>query len=151
MLNIFDYITNYCNVHDIKQYSYKSKVITLDDINNAFTFAPGIAFFYKMHAVGEIHNIENINKDFLIVQTPTDLWDFSKIGIIRDDGALQHIESDFIFVADNTMNINLKTGANCLFNDISSLQMYYIYVSVLSNETTKAANNSKIYDITINR
>lgn len=151
MFNIFDYIANYCKVHNINNYSCKSNVITLDDAEKKLTFAPGVAFFYKLHAAGIIHNIEDINKNFLIVQTPTDVWDFAKIGVIRDDGTLQHVDSDFIFVADNTMQINLESGANCLFNNIYSLQLYYIYVSILSDDARKEVNNSKIYDITIKR
>lgn len=150
MLNVFDYIENYCKVHGITAKSFKSNVLTKNDIDADLTFAPGIAFFYRVRAVGEIHNIANLDKPFMIVDTPTDLWDFAKIASIADDGALQRAESDFIFVADNTMRIHLSEGADCLFDKINTLQMFYIYVSILPDDA-KAQDNSKVYDIRINR
>lgn len=150
MLNVFDYIENYCKVHNITAKSFKSCVLTKDNVNDALTFAPGIAFFYRIRAVGEIHNIANINKPFMLVQTPTDVWDFAKIGSIYDDGEVQRVESDFIFSADNTMKVTLNEGENSLFDSINTLQMFYIYVSILPDDT-KAKDNSKVYDIRINR
>lgn len=153
MLNVFDYIENYCKVNGIETKSFKSSVLTLDDVSKPLTFAPGIAFFYRTRAVGEIHDITNLNKEFLLVETPTDLYDFAKIGSVYDDGALQRIESDFIFIADNTMKIKLSQGtATSIFNNITALQMFYIYVSILPNcAELERRRNAKIYDITINR
>lgn len=150
MLNVFDYIENYCKVHKIRTKSFKSCVLTKDNITENLTFAPGIAFFYRTRVVGEIQNIANLSNPFMIVETPTDIWDFSKIGEVHDDGVLQRVESDFIFTADNTMKIDLQEGANCLFNTINSLQMFYIYVSILPDEPTNA-DNARVYDIQVNR
>lgn len=150
MLNVFDYIENYCKVNRIKSKSLKSNVLTLDDVtaNRRFTFAPGVAFFYHTCCVGAIHNIANLDKNFLLIETPTDVYDFAKIANVRDDGALQRAESDFVFAAENTMQITLSQGDTSLFNSISSFQMFYIYMSILPDNQER---NSKIYDITINR
>ena len=67
-----------------------------------------------------------------------------------DDGAIQHVESDFPFIADNMMTVNLEEGANALFQRIDSVQMFYIYVSILPYEADNA-NNARVYDITIDR
>ncbi len=150
MLNIFDYIENYCRVHDIKDKSFKSSVLTKDKLSEKLTFAPGIAFFYKLRVTGEIQNIANFGKPFMTVDTQTDYWDFSKIGNVYDDGAIQHVESDFPFIADNMMTVNLEEGANALFQRIDSVQMFYIYVSILPYEADNA-NNARVYDITIDR
>lgn len=150
MLNVFDYIENYCKVHGITAKSFKSCVLTKDKLSDRQTFAPGIAFFYRTRVTGTIDNIADLDKDFLIVQTPTDIWDFAKIGDVHDDGALQRVESDFIFIADNTMTIDLKEGVNCLFSNIKTVQMFYIYVSILPDSTT-AQDNARVYDIQINR
>ena len=150
MLNIFDYIENYCRVHNIKAKSFKSSVLTKDKLSEKLTFAPGIAFFYKLRVTGEIQNIANFGKSFMTVDTQTDYWDFSKIGNVYDDGAIQHVESDFPFIADNMMTVNLEEGANALFQRIDSVQMFYIYVSILPYEADNA-NNARVYDITIDR
>ena len=91
MLNIFDYIENYCRVHNIKAKSFKSSVLTKDKLSEKLTFAPGIAFFYKLRVTGEIQNIANFGKPFMTVDTQTDYWDFSKLGNVYDDGALQKV------------------------------------------------------------
>ena len=150
MLNVFDYIENYCKVHGIKTKSFKSCVLTKDKLSERQTFAPGIAFFYRTRVTGTINNIADLDKDFLIVQTPTDIFDFAKIGDVHDDGVLQRVESDFIFIADNTMTIDLKEGANCLFSAINTVQLFYIYVSILPYEPS-ASQEGKVYDITVNR
>lgn len=149
MLNVFDYIENYCKVHGIKAKSFKSSVLTKDKLSDKLTFAPGIAFFYKLRVTGEIQNIANIGKPFLTVDTQTDFWDFSKIGNIYDDGAIQHVESDFPFIAENMMQVTLAEGATALFQRIDSVQMFYIYVSILPSDAN--ADNAKVYDITVNR
>lgn len=151
MINVFDYIENYCKVHGITAKSFKSCVLTKDKLSARQTFAPGIAFFYRTRVTGTINNIADLDKDFLIVQTPTDIWDFAKIGDVHDDGVLQRVESDFIFIADNTMTINLSEGANCLFSQINTVQMFYIYVSILPDETATENDNKRVYDIQINR
>lgn len=150
MLNVFDYIENYCKVHDIKTKSFKSCVLTKDKLSDRQTFAPGIAFFYRTRVTGTIDNIADLDKDFMIVQTPTDIWDFSKIGDVHDDGALQRVESDFVFIADNTMTVDLKEGLNCLFSQINTVQMFYIYVSILPDDPD-AQDNARVYDIQVNR
>lgn len=151
MVNVFDYIENYCKVHGITAKSFKSCVLTKDKLSARQTFAPGIAFFYRTRVTGTINNIADLDKDCLIVQTPTDIWDFAKIGDVHDDGVLQRVESDFIFIADNTMTINLSEGANCLFSQINTVQMFYIYVSILPDETATENDNKRVYDIQINR
>ena len=152
MLNVFDYIENYCKVHGIKAKSFKSSVLTKDKLGEPLTFAPGIAFFYKLRVTGEIQNIANIGKPFLTVDNQTDFYDFAKIGNVYDDGAIQHVESDFPFIADNMMFVNLVEGADALFQRIDSVQMFYIYVSILPDDAeTATANKARIYDITIDR
>lgn len=148
MLNVFDYIENYCKVHGIKTKSFKSCVLTKDNLSAQQTFAPGIAFFYRTRVTGSINNIADLSKYFMIVKTPTDIWDFGKIGDVHDDGALQRVESDFIFVADNTMTVDLQEGANCLFANINTVQMFYIYVSILPDAPEDKA---RVYDIQVNR
>lgn len=150
MLNVFDYIENYCKVHGIKTKSFKSCVLTKDKLSDRQTFAPGIAFFYRTRVTGTIDNIADLDKDFMIVQTPTDILDFSKIGDVHDDGALQRVESDFVFIADNTMTVDLKEGLNCLFSQINTVQMFYIYVSILP-DAPDAQDNARVYDIQVNR
>lgn len=147
MLNIFDYIKNYCEVHNIKAKSLKSCVLTKDDITRPQTFAPGVAFFYKIRVTGEIQNIANLANGFLTVTTPTDFYDFAKIANVYDDGAIQHIESDFPFIADGTMTVTLDEGATALFQRIDTVQMFYIYLSILPTEE----DNARVYDIRINR
>ncbi|MBQ5900766.1 MAG: hypothetical protein IIW86_02780 [Clostridia bacterium] len=48
------------------------------------------------------------------------------------------------------MTVNLEEGANALFQRIDSVQMFYIYVSILPYEADNA-NNARVYDITIDR
>lgn len=150
MSNVFDYIENYCKVHNIKNKSFKSCVLTKDKLSERQTFAPGIAFFYRTRVTGVIQDISDLDKDFMIVQTPSDIWDFAKIGDVHDDGVLQRVESDFIFIADNTMTVNLQEGLNCLFSQINTVQMFYIYVSILP-DAPDAQDNARIYDVQINR
>ena len=150
MINVIDYIENYCKVHKIRTKSFKSCVLTKDKLSDVQTFAPGIAFFYKTRVVGVIQDIADLDKDFMIVQTPTDIWDFAQIGEVHDDGAVQRVESDFIYTADNTMTVDLKEGANCLFSQVNTVQMFYIYVSILPDEPT-AQDNARVYDIQVNR
>lgn len=147
MLNVFDYIKNYCEVHGIKAASYKSCVLTKDKITEKQTFAPGIAFFYRLRVTGEVQNIANLTKPFLTVDTQTDFLDFAKIANVYDDGAVQHVESDFPFVCDGMMQVSVSEGANALFQRIDSIQMFYIYVSILPYKE----DDTRIYDIRIDR
>lgn len=154
MLSVFDYITNYCAIHGIKRYSLKSAVITLSDFSQQQTFAPGVAFFYKVLVSGEIQNIANMSLPSLTIKTPTDYWDFSRIGIVRDDGVLQRLDSDFVFTADGIMNIDLQSGANALFSQIFSAQLFYIYLSILPEDKSEAqavARPQTVYDIQVNQ
>lgn len=150
MSNVFDYIKNYCKVHNFDNVSYKSSVLTLRDFSNPQTFAPGFAVFYKMQVVGEVQNIATIDKPFLTVSTPTDFWDFAQIAALHDDGVLQRAESDFLFVCDGQMNIDLQVGSNALFQQVFNAQMYYIYVSILP-ENERKNRPGTVYDIRVNQ
>lgn len=153
-MNLFDYISNYAAVHGIKNYSVKNSVLTLNDFAQQQTFAPGIAFFYKVCISGEIQDVADLSKPCMTVTTPTDFWDFGQIGIVRDDGVIQRLESDFIFVADGIMNINLPTGANALFSQVHNAQMFYCYLSILpdsSEDSHKESAPSTVYDIRVNQ
>lgn len=149
MINIFDYIKNYCDSRNITNYSYKSNVITLDEFAKSFSFAPAIAFFYKMQAVGEINDINDFGKPFLQIQTPTDFFDFSKICSFEDCGTIQKAFSDFIFVADNTMNINLSVGSDSLFNSLKTAQLFYISVAELPEYAKRTTTQTKGKNIII--
>lgn len=149
MINIFDYIKNYCDSRNITNYSYKSNVITLDEFAKSFSFAPSIAFFYKMQAVGEINDINDFGKPFLQIQTPTDFFDFSKICSFEDCGPIQKAFSDFIFVADNTMNINLNVGSDSLFNSLKTAQLFYISVAELPEYAKRTTTQTKGKNIII--
>lgn len=151
MLNVFDYIRNYCEVHKYNNVSYKSCVLTKDGWQTEMSFAPGVAFFFKVRAAGEIHDIADLSKPFLTVETPTDIWDFAHIGNVHDDGAVQRFESDFVFVCDGMMKNTLSEGASALFARIDTLQMFYIYVSILPDDAATADGNKRVYDIQINR
>lgn len=149
MINIFDYIKNYCDSRNIENYSFKSSVITLDEFSKNFSFAPSIAFFYKLQAVGEINNTADFGKPFLQVSTPTDFFDFSKICSFEDMGNLQKAVSDFIFVADNTMQINISVGADSLFNTIKTAQLFYISVAELPEYAKRTTTQTKGKNIII--
>jgi hypothetical protein len=50
------------------------------------------------------------------------------------------------------MTVKLVEGADALFQRIDSVQMFYIYVSILPDDAeTATANKARIYDITIDR
>jgi hypothetical protein len=146
-MNVFDFINNYAKAHNIKNYAIKSRVLTKDDFSQKFSFAPGIAFFYKEIASGIIQNIANLTESFFTVSTPTEFFDFTKIAKIEDNGSIQHAESDFIFVADNTMTINCVEGANALFSQIYSAQLYYFYLTVLPESDDSSKVNIDLFNI----
>lgn len=134
-MNVFDYISNYCASKGIAKYEFKSKVITKEIFTNNFTFAPGIAFFYRLVASGQILNLADFNKPFLVVKTPQDYFDFAKICSYADNGNIQRAEADFIFAVNTTMKIEFSEGVNALFNQLQSAQLFYIYVMPVKDAT----------------
>lgn len=143
-MNVFDYIKAYCKIRNIQNYSVKSKVLTLDDMNKNFTFAPGVAFFYRFTCTGEILNSSDFGKPFLRVNTPSDFYDFAKICCFEDSGTLQKAYADFIFSVENTMSLTLESGANALFQSIKTAQLYYIYLNILpASELRQQARKEK--------
>lgn len=130
-MNVFDFIKNYCETHNIKNYALRSCVLTKEDFSKNQSFAPGIAFFYKEAVSGLITNVNQLSEPFLTVQTTSEFWDFSKICKIVDNGTIQHAESDFIFICDNTMNITCIEGSTALFDTIYNAQLFYYYLTVL--------------------
>lgn len=147
MFNLIDYITKYCANRNIKNYDLKSRVITLKDFSKNQTFAPGTAFFYKMQVTGEITNIANIQNPFLVIRTQTDAFEFEEIAKIKDYGTIQAAESDFVFVAENMLKIDLKTGANALFNQVYSAQLFYLYATPLPYSS--ANGNEKVFQVNV--
>lgn len=137
---IFEYIENYCKIHGIINKSVKSKVLTKKDFAKTQTFAPGIAFFYKLSIDGEIDNVDNINNAFLTINTPTEFYNFAEIADIVDNVTLQHAQSDFIFVCDNMLEINLSEGANALFSKIYNAKLFYMYVLPLPGNGVNSQN-----------
>lgn len=131
MNNIFDYIKQYCESHSIGRWEAKSRVLTKDDFAKSHSFAPGIAFFYRLSACGQIENVNNIGLSFLECTTPTEFFDFSKIAELHDCGTIQKATSDFIFVSDNMLFLNLHEGDGALFSSIANIQLYYMYVTEL--------------------
>lgn len=142
MANIFDYIKNYCKANGIINYATKSRVLTKEDFAKPQSFAPGIAFFYRLSVCGVVESVSNLTETFLTASTPTDFFDFGKIAEIHDNGTIQSAKSDFIFVCDNTLSLNLKEGENALFSQIYNAQLFYIYVSQL--ETGKQQQSIEI-------
>ena len=131
MNNIFDYIKQYCESHGVGRWEAKSRVLTKDDFAKSHSFAPGIAFFYRLSACGQIENVNNIGLSFLECTTPTEFFDFSKIAELHDCGTIQKATSDFIFVSDNMLFLNLHEGDGALFSSIANIQLYYMYVTEL--------------------
>lgn len=148
MFNLIDYIKQYCANRNIKNYDLKSRVITLKDFSKNQTFAPGIAFFYKMQVTGEITNIANIQNPFFVIKTQTDAFEFEEIAKIKDYGTIQAAESDFVFVAENMLKIFLKTGANALFNQIYSAQLFYLYATPLPYNAG-GGNKEKVFQVNV--
>lgn len=128
MLNIIDYIKNYCEVHNIENYAIRNNVLTIDDINKDFTFSPNLAFFYKFSATGIIENVTDLQKEFFRIETPTDNFDFAKLINVKDFNSVQTVESDFVFTVNNTMKLNYNLTNN-IFKNLYNFQLYYITVS----------------------
>lgn len=136
--NVFDYIKCYCKANGIgDNYAVKSRVLTKDHLVNPISFAPGIAFFYRLSCSGIIESVANIGESFLEVSTLTDFFDYSKIAEIKDFGAIQQAASDFIFVCDNMMYPKLHEGENALFNTITNIQLFYMFLSPTEDTTNK--------------
>lgn len=139
MMDVFDYIRNYCAVRGITKYDCRSKVLIKDDFNATQSFAPGIAFFYRLNVTGTIDNVAAIGSRLLEVTSGSDYYDFSKIINIRDFDTIQQANADFIFTADNMLTLDLKEGVNALFSQIYTAQLFYIYVTVLERANGKSA------------
>lgn len=150
MFNLFDYIKQYCKNRNIENYDVKSRVLTLKDFDNPQTFSPGIAFFYKMQVNGEIQNVANLQNPFCIIQTPTEIFNFSDIATVKDFGTMQTAESDFVFVADNMLNVDLQTGANALFANVYSAQLMYLYATPLPYFKGGKNNKKNVLQVDIN-
>ena len=149
-MNVFDYIKRYCKANGIKNYALKSRVLTKDDMATPQTFAPGIAFFYRLSCCGIIENVANLGETFLDVSTLTDFYDFSKIAEIKDFGTIQQATSDFIFSSDNMLYLKFHEGDNALFNSINSIQLFYMYLSKLEDSDSKQSIEVEIEQQQIN-
>lgn len=146
--NIFDYIKSYCKSNGIGDgYALKSRVLTKDHLVTPLSFAPGIAFFYRLSCSGIIENVSNIGESFLEVSTLTDFFDYSKIAEIKDFGAIQQASSDFIFVCDNMMYPKLHEGDNALFKNIFNIQLFYMFLSTAKG----TGSNQQEIEIEINQ
>lgn len=149
MLNVYDYIKRYCKVNGIENFGTKSRVLTKEDFAKPLSFAPGVAFFYRLSACGVIESVNNLTESFLTASTPTEFFDFAKIAEIHDSGTIQHAKSDFIFVCDNILKLNLKEGANALFSQIYNIQLFYLYVTSMPPQTD--GKNRQSVEIEIER
>lgn len=148
MVNVLDYIDRYCKERKFGDYVIKSNVITKPDFGIIHRFAPSIAFFYRVEIDGIIQNVANLERNLLNVATATDHWDFSRICTITDNGTIQHATSDFIFVADNMMNIELLEGDNAVFQTVYGARMFYI--SVFPETAEKRVNDKQQIQVDIN-
>lgn len=147
MVNVLDYIDRYCKERKFGDYVIKSNVITKPDFGIVHRFAPSIAFFYRVEIDGIIQNVTNLERNLLNVSTATDHWDFSRICTINDNGTIQHATSDFIFVADNMMNIELLEGDNAVFQTVYGARMFYI--SVFPETAEKHVNDKQQIQVDI--
>lgn len=139
MVNVIDYIKNYCDVNNITRWSLKNRVLSKKDFSLRLSFAPGIAFFYRLYAVGEIADLHDISKEFLTVTTPTDFYDFKHIAEFVDCGQLQIAKSDFIFSVVDMMNINVfENTPNAAFRSLIDVQLHYLYLTDLSSAAVNA-------------
>ena len=71
-----------------------------------------------------------------------------EIAKIKDYGTIQAAESDFVFVAENMLKIDLKTGANALFNQIYSAQLFYLYATPLPYNAG-GGNKEKVFQVNV--
>lgn len=141
MINVFDYIKAYCKERGITDYVTKSCVITKPEFAITHRFAPSIAFFYRVEIDGEIQSVTDLSQNMLNVDTPTNHWDFAQICTIEDNGTIQHAYSDFVFVAENMMTMNLLEGANAVFSKVYSAKMFYI--NVFPNTAESGAEDNR--------
>lgn len=148
---ITDYIAQYAKAHNIRFYNLKSKVLTKEDFVNTLTFAPEIAFFYRLKATGIINNINNISEAFVSAGTNSEYYDFGKLVTIKDYNSVQVAESDFIFVSDNMLKLQLHEGSNALFNQILTLQLQYFVLTKLSGSEVKETQKQDKVIIDINK
>jgi hypothetical protein len=132
-MEVFDYIRQYCGNRGINRYDVRSKVLVKRDFALPHTFAPGIAFFYRFCATGTINNIADITERVLDISTSNEFFDMSQIVNIKDFMTVQQANADFIFVSDNMLKTDLKEGANALFSNIYSAQLFYYYVTILDS------------------
>lgn len=135
MADVFKYIKQYCKSNNISKYALKSRVLTKDDFANAQSFAPGIAFFYRLSCSGIIENVANIGESFVEASTLNDFFDFSKIAEIKDYGTIQQATSDFIFSSDNMLWLKLHEGDNALFHTVHNIQLFYMYLSPIGEHS----------------
>lgn len=148
---IIDFIAQYAKAHNIRYYNLKSKVLTKEDFVNTMTFAPEIAFFYSLKATGQINNINNISESFVSASTQSEFYDYAKLVTIKDYNSVQVAESNFIFVSDNMLKLNLVEGANALFNQIFTLQLQYFVLTKLTGTEVKDTQKNDKVIIDINR
>ena len=148
---IIDFIKQYAKAHDIQYYNLKSKVLTKEDFQTKMTFAPEIAFFYKLRATGNINNISNISEAFVSAATNSEYYDFGKLVTIKDYNTIQVAESDFIFFSDNMLKLNLHEGTNALFNEIYTLQLQYFVLTKLTGKEVKNTQKSDKVLVEINK
>lgn len=144
MNNVFDYIKQYADNHDIKNYFLKSKAIDKAHAAGRVQFSGGVAFFYKIFAEGDIAQVSDLSKKFLQVETPTDFWDLSPVVEVTDYNTLQKVSTDIILIADNTINFNLYEGtADSMFQTIYNFCAQYIYLLPLGQNQTGNDNGNQ--------
>lgn len=144
MQNVFDYIKNYAKVHGIEDYKLKTNVLDKSRLNQVLTLSNNVAFFFKIFAEGEILDWNDIEKDFLTVETPTDFWNIGNIAEIVDFGNIQKAEADFIFFAENSVKFNLSEGlSTSMFSVIKNLCIQYV-ILIPTRYKNAAGNGTEI-------
>lgn len=135
MIDVIKYIDNYCKNHNIERYSYKDKIISLNNINEILQSSGHVNFIYRVIAYGEINTIADLNKKFLEVATNTDFWDLSPTVEIKDFTTFQAVESNSILTIENTAKFTLYQGTqDAMFQNIKKLAVKYINVIPLTDE-----------------
>lgn len=143
MNNVFDYIKQYAQNHDIKNYFLKSKAIDKAHAATRVQFSGGVAFFYKIFAEGDIAQVADLSKKFLQVETPTDFWDLSAVVEVTDFNTLQKVSTDIILAADNTIKFNLFEGtADAMFTQIYNFCAQYIYLLPMDDKQEGGKNDN---------
>ena len=129
-MDLLRYIKLYAKNHNIERYALKSKVLYKSDLANPVPMSGGVGFFYDIYAIGQIANYADLSKFFLIGQTNTDFWDFTKIVKIQDFNTVQAVNSDFIFTVENEVRFNLYEGtADAMFQSIINVALKYMYLT----------------------